>query len=158
VEQASRALDEMEAWLKQGDLPSDAEVREFLENLAVDALLDLAGKPGRAVLRDLTLFDLPVPESVAGKLASARGGSLSHLRGLGLVDVYPGLVGHRQTALGVNALAAGRLEPLTDAEQSKLARAVAQDLFVAWGGLEGGTRRPSFCDLQLTRIGLLAEN
>jgi hypothetical protein len=86
VEHASRALDEMEAWLRQGDLPSDAEVREFLENLAVETLLDLAGKPGRAVLRDLALFDLPVPESVAAKLASQRGGSLGHLRDLGLVD------------------------------------------------------------------------
>jgi tetratricopeptide (TPR) repeat protein len=158
LEQASQALDEMDAWLSQGDLPSDAEVREFLENLAVDALLDLAGKPGRAVLRDLTLFDLPVPESIAGMLASKRGGSLAHLRDLGLVDAYPDVVDHRQTALAVNALAAGRLEPLTDAEQSKLAHAVGHDLFAAWGGAEGRAGRPSTCDLQLTRLGLAAED
>ena len=33
----------MEAYLRQGSLPADAEVREFLENLALDALLDEAG-------------------------------------------------------------------------------------------------------------------
>jgi CHAT domain-containing protein len=70
VERAKQTLDEMEAWLKQGDLPSDAEVKGFLENLAVDALLELAGDAGRAFLRKLTLFDLPVPQSVAEKLAA----------------------------------------------------------------------------------------
>jgi hypothetical protein len=72
--------------------------------------------------------------------------------------MHPDLVDPRQTALGVNALAAGRLEPLTDAEQSKLARTVAHDLFVAWGGAEGGAQRPMLCDLQLTRLGLAAED
>src|SRR5258707_1169817 len=79
MDRARRTLDEMEAWLKQGDLPSDADVRAFLENLAVDSLLELAGKAGQAVLRRLTLFDLPVPEGVAEKLAAMDGASLRHL-------------------------------------------------------------------------------
>ncbi len=29
----------MEAYLRQGDLPADTDVRAFLENLALDALL-----------------------------------------------------------------------------------------------------------------------
>jgi hypothetical protein len=156
VERATRTLDEMEAWLKQGDLPSDAEVRAFLENLAVDALLDLAGKAGQALLRRLTLFDLPVPPSVAAKLAAMDGASLPHLCGLGLVDVFEDMVVPRQPAFAVNALAAGRLEPLTEGERSKLAHAVAHDLFVAWGGAEGTANRSSPCDLQLTQLGLMA--
>src|SRR5215471_18060498 len=158
VERAKQTLDEMEAWLKRGNLPSDAEVREFLENLAVDALLDLAGTAGQALLLSLTLFDLPVPESVAGKLAAMDGGSLPHLRDLGLVDVFEDMVDPRQPALAVNALAAGRLEPLMDGERSKLAPGVAHELFAAWGGLEGTDNRPSACDLQLTQLGLMAED
>ncbi len=158
MDRARRTLDEMEAWLKQGDLPSDAEVRAFLENLAVDALLELAGKAGQASLRKLTLFDLPVPEGVAEKLAAMDGASLRHLRDLGLVDVFADIVNHRQVALAVNALAAGRLEPLTDSERDKLASAVAHDLFVAWGGAEDNDERPSACDLQLTQLGLMAED
>jgi hypothetical protein len=42
----------MEAWLR---LPSDAQVRKCLENLAVDALVGLAGKAGQALLRRLPL-------------------------------------------------------------------------------------------------------
>jgi hypothetical protein len=158
VERAGETLREMEGWLAQGDLPSEPEVREFLENLAVDALLDLAGSAGQALLRGLTLFDLPVPEAVAKTLEAGLGGSLQHLRDLGLVDVFEDIVDHRQTAVAANALAAGRLEPLNASERSTLARAAAHDLFVAWGGVGGADRRPSDCDLQLTQLGLVAED
>jgi tetratricopeptide (TPR) repeat protein len=156
VERVRQTLTEMEAWLRQGGLPSDAEVREFLENLAVDALLDLAGRAGQAALRKLTLFDLPVPQRVADKLASADNASLSHLRDLGLIDMLVDMADHRQPAFAVNALAAGRLAQLTDSERDQLASAVTHDLFVAWGGAEGANKRPSVCALQLTRLGLLA--
>jgi CHAT domain-containing protein/tetratricopeptide (TPR) repeat protein len=158
AERAGQTLDEMEAWLTQGDLPTDAGVRTFLENLAVDALLGLAGPTGLTALRDLTLFDLPVPAIVADKLATAAGASLPHLRDLGLVDVLTDMVDRRQPALAVNALAAGRLAPLNDSERDRLARAVTHDLFGAWGGMAGRDKRPSHCDLQLTQLGLLAED
>jgi hypothetical protein len=158
VERATRTVDEMEAWLRQGGLPSDAEVRAFVENLAIDALLDLAGAAGQAALRQLTLFDLPAPLSVADKLASMAGASLPHLRDLGLVDALQDMVDRRQPAFSVNALAAGRLDPLDDGERVTVAGAVAHDLFVAWGGTEGRDKRPSDCDLQLTQLGLMAED
>src|SRR5262249_47673914 len=158
VERAERTLKEMEAWLKQGDLPSDGEVRGFWETLAVDALLELAGKSSQALLRSLTVFDLPVPEKVAAKLEEHQGGSLEHLRDLGLVDVSPDMVDPRMTALSVNALAAGRLEPLSDSERTTLAAAIARDLFIAWGGTKEKSERPVICDLQLTKLGLMAED
>jgi tetratricopeptide (TPR) repeat protein/CHAT domain-containing protein len=155
---AERTVEEMEAWLARGDLPSDAEVRAFLENLAVDALLDLAGAAGQALLCGLTLFDLPVPQTVAEKLEAHLGGSVRHLRDLGLLDVFADRVDHRQPALAVNALAAGRLEPLHDGERSVVAHAVAHDLFIAWGGVGEIETRPSVCDLQLAQLGLMAED
>lgn len=54
--------------------------REFLENLAVDSLLALAGEAGQALLRGLTVFEVPAPETVAGRLEPHLGGSLRHLR------------------------------------------------------------------------------
>jgi hypothetical protein len=137
VERARQILDEMEAWLKHGDLPSDAEVRAFLENLAVDALLDLAGRAGQAALCKPALFDLPVPQRVADKLASMENASLPHPRDLGLIDVLGDMVDHRQPAFAVNALAAGRLAPLADSDRDKLAGVVFHDLFTAWGEAEG---------------------
>jgi AAA ATPase domain/CHAT domain len=57
---AQTAVAGMETYLKQGDLPSEADIRDFLENLALDELLEQAGPPHRALLRDVTLFDLPL--------------------------------------------------------------------------------------------------
>jgi tetratricopeptide (TPR) repeat protein/CHAT domain-containing protein len=158
MERAKQALDEMAAWLKRGDLPSDTEVRAFLENLAVDALLDLAGKGGRAFLRKLTLFDVPVPQGIAEQLAAMDGVLLAHMRDVGVVDTFTDMVDHRRAAFAVNALAAGRLEPLTDSERDMVADAVTHELFDAWGGAKGSGQRPSVCDLQLARLGLLAED
>jgi len=91
----------MEAYLDQGELPTDAEVRSFLENLALDTLLDEAGEPNRALLRAATLFTLPVPEPVMDALAVQVGGSSPRLRGMGLLDPYEDLHDPAHTALAV---------------------------------------------------------
>ena len=117
----------MEAYLQRGDLPAEPEVRAFLENLAVDALLAEAGASNVALLRAATLFDLPVPESVIDVLAGAVGGSAARLRGLGLLDPYVDLYDPALVALAVNPLAAGRVEPLSDDERMPLFQPSASD-------------------------------
>ena len=82
----------MEAYLRQGDLPADAEVRAFLENLALDALLEEAGPSNVALLRAATLFDMPVPEPVIGVLAGQVGGSAGPAAGPGPAGPLPGPV------------------------------------------------------------------
>ena len=47
LDRAETAVSGMEAYLRQGALPADAEVRAFLENLALDALLEEAGAANR---------------------------------------------------------------------------------------------------------------
>ncbi len=158
VEHADQTLREMENWLAQGDLPSDPEVRQFLENLAVDSLIELAGEAGKALLRSLTLFSVPIPTAVADRLVTLVGGKLHHLRDLGLVDALQDLVDHRHVALAVNALAAGRLAPLSESERQSLVCSVARPLFMAWGGVADGAKRPPGCDLELTLLGLAAED
>ena len=104
------------------------------------------------------LVGMAVPSSVADKLAASEGGSLVRLLDLGLIDVFEDLVDRRQAAFSVNALVAGRLEPLSDSDRQSLAEAIAQTLFRAWGGVDGEKTRASACELELTRLGLLAED
>jgi tetratricopeptide (TPR) repeat protein len=153
---AEAAVAGMEAYLNRGDLPADAEVREFVEGLALDALLAEAGPAGAGLLRQATVFTLPVPEQVTGVLAAQAGATVGRLRGLGLLDPYPDRYDPARVAVAVSPLAAGRISPLTPAEQAAVAAACAGPLFTAWGGDTPPHPRADALDLQLTRLALLA--
>ncbi|WP_307798210.1 tetratricopeptide repeat protein [Actinoplanes flavus] len=154
-DRAEQAVTDMETYLKQGDLPSDGEVRAFVENLALDALIDQAGADHIALLRALTLFDLPMPAPVTDLLETRTGGTVRRLCGLGLADTFPDPYSEAATAVAVNALAAGRLTPLTEPEQVELATAVVEPLAAAW--TDPKLRNPAL-DLQLTRLAVLADD
>lgn len=158
LSRAEAAVSGMESYLTQGDLPADPEVRTFLEDIALDALLSEAGEPARALLRATTLFDLPVPESVINALAAEVGGSVTRLRGLGLLDLYEDLHAPLSQALRANPLAAGRPVPLSKRERAAVAAVATGPLFTAWGGEAGSSGRDLTLDLQLTRLALLAED
>jgi tetratricopeptide (TPR) repeat protein len=153
---AEAAMTAMEAYLDRGNLPQDGEVRAFLENLALDALLAEAGPAGEALLRAATVFTLPVPETVIDTLAATVGGVPERLRGLGLLDPYPDLHSPARTALALSPLAVGRLEPLTDDEQAALATVIAGPLLAAWGGPAPSPARQTRLDLELARLALAA--
>ena len=156
---AEAAVAGMETYLHQGDLPADnADIGEFLENLALDTLLDQAGPTHCDLLRACTLFDVPVPQPVIDALAAVVGGSSSRLCGLGLLDTFPDQHSPACPALAVNALAAGRLEPLTPDEGTTLATMAAEPLYVQWGGATPHPARSSDLDLQLTQLALAADN
>ncbi|MFD5637422.1 CHAT domain-containing protein, partial [Streptomyces sp. NPDC127077] len=156
---AEAAVAGMKAYLEQGDLPADnADIGEFLENLALDALLDQAGPAHRDLLRACTLFTVPVPHPVIDALAAAVGGSASRLCGLGLLDAFPDQHRPDLPALAVNALAAGRLAPLTPAERIALATVAAEPLYAQWGGATPRPDRGNDLDLQLTQLALAADN
>ena len=158
AERAEAAVAGMESYLRQGDLPADTEVRAFLEKLALDALLDEAGTSSRALLRAATLFGMPVPESVIGVLAGQVGGSPDRLRGLGLLDPYPDIYDPARIALAAGPLAAGRIEPLSPAEQAALAALTAGPLFAVWGGATPRPFRDGVLDVQLARLALAADD
>ncbi|MBK1662853.1 hypothetical protein, partial [Paracraurococcus ruber] len=156
VAEAGAVLDEVAAYLGAGDLPRAEQVRKFLQELAIDALLGLAGPTGCDLLRAVTLFQVPVPEAAIAALQTALGGEPRRLRDLGLLVPSEDLVAHRTLALHVNGLAAGRLAPLSDTERTSLAPLALPALFAAWGGSEDRLRRPHAADIALTRLGLLA--
>jgi tetratricopeptide (TPR) repeat protein len=158
LKRAEAAVAGMEDYLRQGALPDDAEVRAFLENLALDTLLEEAGAADVALLRATTLFAVPVPEPVIEVLASQVGGSAARLRGLGLLEPYPDLHDPARTALAADPLATGRIEPLSASEQAILAAASTRPLLAAWGGVVSQPRWDRALDLQLARLGLLADD
>ncbi|WP_074769913.1 CHAT domain-containing protein [Magnetospirillum fulvum] len=158
VERVEAVLAEMEVWLWGGTRPQDETVRATLENMAVEALLDLAGGAERALLRAMLLFQLPVPETGIRHLADQIGGSTARLRDLGLLDRFEDLVDPQVPALAANRLVADRLTPPSAAEQAGLAKLVVEDLFAAWGGADGRLSRPYAVNIELTRLGLLAED
>jgi tetratricopeptide (TPR) repeat protein/CHAT domain-containing protein len=158
LERAEAAVAGMEAYLQQGDLPSDAQVRAFLENLALDALLEEAGAANTALLRAATLFDLPVPESVIQIMANEVGGSVTRLRGLGLLVPYQDLQDPARAALAADPLTSGRLKLLSTDERTALAKLTVGPLFAAWGGPTAQARWDRAFDLQLTRLALLGDN
>ncbi|WP_302828563.1 CHAT domain-containing protein [Streptomyces sp. BV286] len=156
---AEAAVTDMETYLHQGDLPADnSDIGAFLENLALDTLLDQAGPTHHDLLRACTLFTLPVPQPVIDVLAAAVGGSASRLCGLGLLDTFPDQHRPDIPALAVNALAAGRLAPLTPDERAALATLAAEPLYTQWGGATPQPARDSDLDLQLTQLALAADN
>ena len=158
LERAEAAVAGMEAYLGQGELPADAEVRAFLENLALDTLLQEAGRSDVALLRAAILFALPVPESVIEVLAGQLGGSTARLRGLGLLIPYPDLYNPSHAALAAYPLAAGRVEPLSTSEQAALAAVSVGLLFAAWEGAAPQSYRDLRLELQLTQLALLADD
>jgi tetratricopeptide (TPR) repeat protein len=157
-DRAEAVVSGMEAYLRQGDLPADADVRAFLENLALDALLAEAGEAGRSLLRATTVFTLPVPEPVLASLAAVVGGSPFRLRALGLLDPYPDRYDPGRLALAASPLAVGRLSPLAASERAALAREITAPLFAAWGGPDPESSREQALSLQLTVLALLADD
>jgi hypothetical protein len=78
LDRAETTVADMQTYLDQGDLPSDGEVRAFLEPGPGRAAG--AGRAGeRGVLRACTLFELPVPDPVVEVLAEQVGGPVTRL-------------------------------------------------------------------------------
>ncbi|WP_405813062.1 MULTISPECIES: CHAT domain-containing protein [unclassified Streptomyces] len=138
---AEAAITAMKAYLSQGDPADDPDLSAFLENLALDTLLQQASPAHRDLLRACTLFTLPVPQPVIDTLAEAVGGSASRLRGLGLLDAFSDSYRRDVPAVAVNALVAGHLTPLSPDERTALAARAVEPLHTHWGGPTPRPRR-----------------
>jgi hypothetical protein len=154
---ADKALGEMEAYLAKGTLPDREEVRSFLENLAIDKLVDLAGPSAHELLRKATLFELPVPKEIAAALANGGNADVSRLMGLGLLDRFEDPVDSKRPAVLVNALVRPRAGGLRESEAKDLAARVLDRLFAVWGGTDR-TRCPFSADAELTRLALKCQH
>ena len=153
-EEAATALDQMEVYLSQGDLPDQQTVQDFLGNLAITQLVSLLNPSEKELLRAMTLFELPVPRDILALLADKVGGAPDRLVALGLADQFEDLVTPTRPAAAVNALARPLAGALDEAEAAALATPVLEELFQLWGGANG-SNRPYPADAELTRLALL---
>ncbi|WP_169309560.1 CHAT domain-containing protein [Rhodomicrobium vannielii] len=88
---AGTALAAMERYLADGAVPAENKTAAFLENLALNTLVNAVDEDGRALLRAGTVLAIPVPEGVFAAIAKAlalgdAGKLLARLKGLGLLD------------------------------------------------------------------------
>ncbi|MHC4065101.1 MAG: CHAT domain-containing protein, partial [Planctomycetota bacterium] len=158
-----RCLEQMEEYAESGTLPAEDQARQFLENLAIGALVDLLAPGQRELLRAMTLFELPAPAPVVKLLAQhgatpAGDDGLARLIALGLCEVYEDLHDPAEPALAVNALVRPPAGTLSEDEQQTLAALVSAPLFEHWGGQKGARQRKYVQDYELTRLALLARD
>ncbi|MEM9468065.1 MAG: CHAT domain-containing protein [Actinomycetota bacterium] len=153
VDAVEQLLGELESWLKGAeDLPSEPEVRAFLEGLAVDHLVGQADAASRFLLSALKTFELPIPLVAAESVAETIGGSIDQLIGLGVLDVFEDVFAPQARAVTPTRLVAGRLDEPGDALRQEVAAAGLPELFDAWGGVDNHDRRPAVLDVELTRV------
>lgn len=138
-------------------------VRDFVQQLTLGTLLDLADDSSRQLLRRLSICTQAVPLPVIETLAADHwGGSPMRLIDLGLLDPQNRLVRGKSGAItvetdyAVNTLASGRLDPLSPAEMTSAAGTTLGPLFDAWGGAAAAKTRPPDHDIQLTELALQA--
>ena len=149
----------MEAYLHQGDLPADAEVREFLENLALDTLIE--GRPDQRTSGAAAGVDGVRP---AGPAVGDRGpgrresaGRWPGCAGLGLLDRFPDDHDPRQVGAGRQPAGRRPARPRsTRGEQAALAAAAVAPLLHRLG--RATARPPQLLDLQLTQLALLGDD
>ena len=156
-----RSLAQMQEFHSSGKTPQEDKVRQFLENLAVGALMKLLTLKQRELLRAATVFDLPAPlpvmQRLAGYGAYADGEEgIARLVALGLWEVYEDLHQPLEPALAINTLVHPLAGALSDPERQELAGAVTAELFARWGGETGGRQRSHRQNHQLTELALLA--
>ncbi|MCP4691150.1 MAG: hypothetical protein GY859_24090, partial [Desulfobacterales bacterium] len=107
------------------------------------------------LLQAATLFEVPAPLAVFKPLCEEQ--TTRRLLDLGLWDQYDDMVQPARPAAAVNPLARPRAGALPAEKAAELAEALAPRLFELWGG-SGERNRPYAADLELTRLGILAEN
>ena len=144
-------VEQIDTWLADRTTPNQEELRQFVKNLALEALMTAAEQldSGTALLRAATLFDIPVPHAVITALQHTLGidaATSSQLVDLGLMDRYPDPSGEH---FMLNPLTRHRLTPLSNRERTLLATAALPPLWDAWQAQRNGPQ-----DLQLTRLAL----
>ena len=153
-------LGEMEAYSESGEYPTQQDLLEFLQNLAIDRMLGSLRDGEKQLLRASTLFHRPVPvkilEMIAEQWGCNGGDPFGHrIFGLGLWSRFEDSGDQNATAAAVNPLAEARLDQLDIDEAQLLAAMIIEPFFQAWGGANG-ENRPLAADWELARLALMA--
>jgi len=155
-------IDQMEHYLRSGELPTDDDLRDELENLILEKLLGYLSENEHTLLRTSLLFAVPVPlnlfDLLAREMAPAKPNEAvgARLLGFGLWARYTDLCDRDTTAVACSELVRPLLEPLSESEAKAIAGIVLDELVTAWGGVESPAR-PRVADTQLVRLAMLED-
>ncbi|MEO1018355.1 MAG: hypothetical protein AAFY56_11760, partial [Pseudomonadota bacterium] len=158
LDHAERDIESVRAWLHGGSLPDEPVVRNFLENLSLNDLLNLAGMANVELLRALTIFVGPVPRTVFEAVITIVGGNIDRLEELGLVEPFEDHVDAKRPALAVNGLIMSQLKPLKENEIENTADAALSALVDAWGGFQNTNIWQPHCHFEAAQLALKAND
>ncbi|MEO5326707.1 MAG: CHAT domain-containing protein [Magnetococcus sp. THC-1_WYH] len=147
MEAARAGIRAVEDYLAQGIVPpAGSDVADMFARMAFSKYLAAIRPDERTAFQSLTVFNLPVPQSVAilacqhlGTAAAIP--SLTRLQGLGLVHQIPSPSGGDPYLLA-DPLAAVGVSPLTEPQKKDLAEITVEPLYAAWRDDKG--RLPLF--------------
>ena len=100
-------------------MPEAEELRDLLENLVLDTLIDLLSAGEKALLKASTLFSIPVPLDILAKLGEAVGARSSDATGarLSALGLWEKAAKSGSADALVNSLVRARLARLNDGER-----------------------------------------
>jgi len=157
----TKTLTEIEEYKSSGKSPTERKLVDFLQNLAIDNILNLLSEGEKALLQSSLIFELPIPEAVFNafwkiecdqKESDAR----QRLTEFGLWEVFEDLVHHRRKAFAINNICKPKLPFPTEERIKQIANQITDLLFESWGGTNGN--RPWYCDKQLLLLALISQN
>ncbi len=142
------ALEQMERFLHEGDVPRHETLREFFEQVGAPSLLGLLSECEQRLLRASMMFAVPVPRAAIPRLCEAlalpRGVDGQRLVDLGLWEQHrdyldrelPAVMASAQVRPWVASKAAPG-GPLSQQERQLVARAVLPVVAAAWATVVG---------------------
>ncbi|HIJ84811.1 MAG TPA: CHAT domain-containing protein, partial [Magnetococcales bacterium] len=142
MEAAAAGIRSVEDYLeKKIAPPAGSDVAAMFTRMAFSRYMAALNPQERTAFQSLTVFNLPVPQSVAVLACQHMGtaavdASLARLQGLGLVHQVPS-PGDGSFYFLADPLAAVGVDPLTEAQKKNLSGVTVEPLFVAWSDAKG---------------------
>ena len=156
------AVTELQAFIDSGQQPNQEKLLAFLEDLAINRILDLLTSGEKKLLRVSTIFELPIPvsvfESFCGTAGFGKGPeTVRHLLGLGVWDRHEDVVQANQASAALNPLVRPLAGQLEETERKTAVTSMLLELHTAWGGADG-VQRLTWADYELARLALIVED
>ncbi len=149
------AVKALEDYLGGGDLPARGALRDTLERLVVDKLLEAVDRGRAYAAAALRHCSACRCRSRSGRNSPPTNGlgRPDRLLGFGLWERLPDIADPHADAAGPNAIAAVRLPSPPDEEAKRAIASLLPDLFTAWGGPDRSGKSTA-TDIELTRLAL----
>jgi len=137
-------------------------VQDFLQDLAIDHVLDLLTDGENALLQVAASLEIPVPEAVFNNIANEVGiqkdvDYKKRLLGFGVIEQFEDLVYSDIKSYLLNNIIRPRIEKLSSDSFNDFTGIITETLFAAWCA-DKERYRPWICDKEIVKFGLIAKH